>query len=37
MIEFIKDNINDISYWLMFLAMVVLISFCTTKGKRTEG
>lgn len=22
MIEFIKDNIQDISYWLMFLAMV---------------
>ena len=22
MIEFIKDNIKDISYWLMFLAMV---------------
>ena len=22
MIDFIKDNIKDISYWLMFLAMV---------------
>ena len=22
MIDFIKDNIQDISYWLMFLAMV---------------
>ena len=39
MIEFIKDNIKDISYWLMFLAMVgayILLHFQRKAYRKLE-
>ena len=40
MIDFVKDNIKDISYWLMFLAMVsayILLHFQRKAYRRLDG